>query len=55
MASAAGSACMESKGVKLMAKQIDTLPEGLVGVIWGLANPRLRGVGQKVHSHTHPV
>jgi hypothetical protein len=46
MASVAGSASMEFKGVKLMAKQIDTLPEGLIGVIWGLANPRLRGVGQ---------
>jgi len=38
--------------VKLMAKQITTLPKGLVGMIRGLATPGLRGVGQKAHPYT---
>jgi hypothetical protein len=41
-------------GVKLMARHITTLPKGLVGMIRGLANPGLRGFGQKVHRHTQP-
>ena len=37
-------------------KQITTLPKGLIGMIRGLANPGLTGVGQKVHNHTpNPV
>jgi len=35
-----------------MAKQITTLPKGLVGMIRGLATPGLRGVGQKAHPYT---
>jgi hypothetical protein len=37
-----------------MAKQITTLPQEQVEVILGLANPGLRGVRQKVQSHTQP-
>ncbi len=40
--------------MKLMAKQITTLPKELVGVIRGLANSGLRGVGQNVQLHTQP-
>ena len=50
---AQGTATLEFKKVKLMAK-ITTLPKELVGVIRGLANPGLRGVGQKVQLHTQP-
>ena len=32
----------------------DEIPKELVGVIRGLANPGLSGVGQKVLSHPHP-
>jgi hypothetical protein len=53
------TATLESKGVKLMAIQITTLPKGLVGMIQGLANPGLRGcdrgVGQKVGTLIHPT
>jgi hypothetical protein len=51
---AQGTATLELKKVKLMAKQITTLPKELVGVIRGLANPGLRVEGQKVQLHTQP-
>ena len=49
-----GTATLELKKVKLMAKQITTLPKELVGVIRGLANPGLRVEGQQVQLHTQP-
>jgi len=51
---AQGTATLELKKVKLMAKQITTLPKELVGVIRGLANPGLRVEGQQVQLHTQP-
>ena len=51
---AQGTATLERKKVKLMAKQITTLPKELVAVIRGLANPELRVEGQKVQLHTQP-
>ena len=54
MCASQGTATLEFKKIKLMEKQITTLPKELVGVIRGLANPGLRGVGQKVQLHTQP-